>query len=67
MWSLPGLNVESHVEPLLSPRSGVVAHRPACNAISRNDGCCASSPTTASNKLTFGLVVMTDHSTIRLF
>ena len=28
MWSPPGLNVESHVESLRSPRSGVVAHRP---------------------------------------
>ena len=28
MWSPPGLNVESYVEPLRSPRSGVVAHRP---------------------------------------
>ena len=26
MWSPPGLNVESYVEPLRSPRSGVVAH-----------------------------------------
>ena len=28
MWSPPGLNVESYVEPLRSPRSGVMAHRP---------------------------------------
>ena len=28
MWNLPGLNVESHVDPLRSPWSEVVAHRP---------------------------------------
>ena len=28
MWSLPGLNVEPHVEPLRSCRSGVAAHKP---------------------------------------
>ena len=28
MWSLPGLNVEPHVESLLRRRSGVVANRP---------------------------------------
>ena len=28
MWSPPGLDVESYVEPLRSPRSGVVDHRP---------------------------------------
>ena len=28
MWSPPGLNVESYVEPLSSRRSGVVAQRP---------------------------------------
>ena len=28
MWGPPGLNVEPNVEPLRSPRSGVVAHRP---------------------------------------
>ena len=28
MWSPPGLNVESYVEPLPSPRSEVVTHMP---------------------------------------
>ena len=28
MWSPPGLNVESYVEPLQSPRSGMMADMP---------------------------------------